>query len=117
MNDEDFQRFLDGELTKEELDEKTKQDVKIYNSMMQVIKVRYYYKPSPVLEKRVMSKIHKGRELFSEILIAASVVTALFFITLNLLPTKIPVTTRSQQASVSEVFDYLSLVKLVGDGF
>lgn len=117
MNEEDFQRFLDGELAKEELDERAKQEVKIYTSVMQVMRARYDYKPSPVLEKRVMSKIHKGKELFSEIVIAASVVIALFFITLNVLPTKIPVTAKSQQASVSEVFDYLSLVKLVGDGF
>lgn len=117
MNEESFQKFLDGELSKEELDEKTRQDVKMYASTIQVMKLRYDYKPSEVLEKRIMSKVHRKRELLSEVLIAASVAVALFFITLNILPTKIPITVRSQQASVSEVFDYLSLVKLVGDGF
>ncbi|WP_041083105.1 hypothetical protein [Thermotoga profunda] len=117
MTEENFQKFLDGELAKEELDEKTKQEVKMYNNIVQVMRARYDYKPSLALEKRVMSKAHRKKELFSEVVIAASVVIALLFITFNVLPTKIPVTPRSQQASVSEVFDYLSLVKLVGDGF
>ncbi|HOJ87633.1 MAG TPA: hypothetical protein PLP64_05385 [Pseudothermotoga sp.] len=117
MNEENFQKFLDGEIGKDELDQETKQDVKTYTLTMQVMKARYDYKPSAVLEERVMSKVRKKRELFSELLIAASVVAALFFIVFNVMPVKIPVTAKTQQVSVSEVFDYLSLVKLVGDGF
>ncbi|MGJ8454610.1 hypothetical protein ACSFC1_04825 [Pseudothermotoga sp. U03pept] len=117
MNEESFQKFLDGELSKEQVDEKTREKVKVYTTALQLMKARYEYRPSDAFEKRIFTKVRRKKEMFSEVLIAVSVVAALFLLTLNVIPSRIQFTTKPQQASVSEVFDYLSLVKLVGDGF
>ncbi|ABV33324.1 MULTISPECIES: hypothetical protein [Pseudothermotoga] len=116
MNEEIFQKFLDGELNEEELDEETRQSLGIYVKTIHLMKVRFEYKPGKNLEDRVFSKLHRKRRIFSQLAIAISAAVVLLFVMTNVIFEKKP-SLPSEQVTVSEVFDYLSLVKLVGDGF
>lgn len=63
MNEEIFQKFLDGELNEEELDEETRQSLGIYVKTIHLMKVRFEYKPGKNLEDRVFQNC-TGKEGF-----------------------------------------------------
>jgi hypothetical protein len=117
MSEDKFNGFLDGEFGEEVLDETTKNDVKLYFEALKVFRMRYDYKPSAKLEEKIMHRFMKPRRTLWEIAMGVAVVAAAFYITFNLVPRRNVEPAVQESKVVSEVFDYLSLVKLVGDGF
>jgi len=117
MSEDKFNGFLDGEFGEEVLDETTKNDVKLYFEALKVFRMRYDYKPSAKLEEKIMHRFMKPRRILWEIAMGVAVVAAAFYITFNLVPRRNVEPAVHESKVVSEVFDYLSLVKLVGDGF
>jgi hypothetical protein len=117
MSEDKFNGFLDGEFGEEVLDETTKNDVKLYFEALKVFRMRYDYKPSAKLEEKIMHRFMKPRRILWEIAMGVAVVAAAFYITFNLVPRRNVKHAVQESKVVSEVFDYLSLVKLVGDGF
>lgn len=117
MSEEKFNGFLDGELEQESLDAETKEDLKIYFEALKVFRARCDYKPSPKLEEKIMGKLIKPRKIFWELALGAAVVATVFYVTFNVIPKGNIKPAVEESKVVSELFDYLSLVKLVGDGF
>ncbi|HBT39842.1 MAG: Uncharacterized protein XD58_0951 [Thermotoga sp. 50_1627] len=117
MSEDKFNGFLDGELEEEALDEVTKSDLRLYSEALRVFRMRYDYRPSAKLEEKIMHKFTKPRRILWEVAMGIAVVAAAFYITFNLVPRRNVEPVMQESEVVSEVFDYLSLVKLVGDGF
>lgn len=117
MSEDKFNDFLDGELDEESLDEATKNDLRLYSEALKIFRARYDYKPSVKLEEKIVQKFLRPRKLFWELAVGIAVVAAVFYITFQVVPKRSPASLEQESKVVSELFDYLSLVKLVGDGF
>ncbi len=116
MYEEKFNQFLDEEIGSQELDEETKRAVLAYTKALEIAKIRFDYQPSEIMHRKVLRKVRSKRKVIFQLLVASAAAFALFaLVTTN--PSKKIVPTTIERAAVNEVFDYLSLVKLVNDGF
>ncbi|AEH51001.1 hypothetical protein [Pseudothermotoga thermarum] len=116
MNEEKFNRFLDGEVDLSELDEDTQKAVISYTKALEVAKIRFNYQPSNMMREKLLKKIKSRKRLVFELLVAGATAFAIFNVLISSIPKKVTMPP-IQKATVSEVFDYLSLIKLVNDGF
>ncbi len=116
MNDDKLNSFLDGEIDLEGLDQETRRAALEYLKVVRVAKVRFDYHPGVVAHDKILRKIKSRRGLIFELLVAGAAALAVFVVATSSLPKKV-VPESVQRASVNEIFDYLSLVKLVNDGF
>ncbi|MCS7175726.1 hypothetical protein [Pseudothermotoga sp.] len=117
MSEEKFNDFLDGELDQESLDANTKKDLEIYFEVLKVFRARYDYKPSPKLEEKIMRRLIKPRKILWELALGVAMFATVFYVIFNVIPKQNIKPITEENRVVSELFDYLSLVKLVGDGF
>lgn len=117
MNEQEFNSFFDGELKDSDLDAETLNEVKLYSEAVRILKARFEYTPSHVSEVRVLAKLSKKRRIFRQVVITASAVAIALFTVIALWPEKPSTPPQSERAAVTDVFDYLNTVRLVGDGF
>lgn len=117
MSEEKFNGFLDGELDDKDIDEVTKREVEMYFEALKVFRMRCDYRPSAKLEEKIMKRFIRPRRILWELAISVAAAAAVFYVVFNVPPKRNVEPLVQETKVVSELFDYLSLVKLVGDGF